>query len=139
MSKKCIRCGEVLPLDRFYSHPAMRDGHLNKCIECTKEDAKAHRIANPEHYKEYESKRGGGEKRKRLNSTHVKKWREGNPEKYRAQNAVNNAVRDKKITKPTECQICGKAYRLIAHHRDYSKPLDVLWICQKCHRDLHHE
>ena len=139
MSKKCFRCGNILPLDHFYAHPAMADGHLNKCIECTKEDVKAHRISNPSHYRDYEAKRNKFPSRISVISCRTKKWRDRHPERYKAQNMVNNAVRDKKLTKPSDCQICGKMCRVVAHHRDYSKPLDVLWVCQKCHRDLHHE
>lgn len=36
--KKCFKCGEVKELDKFYKHKRMKDGHLNKCIECTKKD-----------------------------------------------------------------------------------------------------
>jgi hypothetical protein len=38
--KPCIRCGAVKPLDAFYTHPMMGDGHLNKCKECCKVQAR---------------------------------------------------------------------------------------------------
>jgi len=38
--KKCFKCDLVLPLPEFYKHPGMRDGHLNKCKKCTKNDSK---------------------------------------------------------------------------------------------------
>ena len=39
--KTCIICGEYKSIRLFYKHSEMSDGHLNKCIECTKQQAKA--------------------------------------------------------------------------------------------------
>jgi ribosomal protein S27AE len=58
-----------------------------------------------------------------------------NPAAYRAQNAVNNAVRDGKLKKEP-CAICA-ASKVHAHHKDYSKPLEVVWLCARCHHRLH--
>lgn len=138
MSKKCIRCDQVLPLGRFYKHPRMGDGHLNKCIECTKMDMKAHRIMNPGQYRQYEAVRSIRPERIKANMKHIQEWRSKNPERYKAQNAVNNALRDGRLKRASACQVCGAIFELHAHHADYSKPLDVLWVCPKCHRDLHH-
>ena len=38
--KVCFKCNYTLPLNEFYKHPQMSDGHLNKCIPCTKKDVK---------------------------------------------------------------------------------------------------
>lgn len=40
--KECIICHKTKPLDEYYTHPQMGDGHLNKCIECCKEYARNH-------------------------------------------------------------------------------------------------
>ena len=37
--KNCIICGLSKPLDDYYKHPQMGDGHLNKCKDCTKEQS----------------------------------------------------------------------------------------------------
>ena len=41
MKKQCFKCGEVKALDCFYGHKGTRDGRLNKCKSCTKEDVRA--------------------------------------------------------------------------------------------------
>jgi transposase-like protein len=70
------------------------------------------------------------------NSNINKKWRNRNPEKVKAHIAINNAVRYGKLKK-LPCQECGDI-KSQAHHSDYSKPLDILWVCQKCHKKIHH-
>jgi hypothetical protein len=45
MVKKCFKCKEERQLSQFYIHKQMRDGHLNKCISCTKKDI-ANNVAN---------------------------------------------------------------------------------------------
>ncbi len=56
-SKECFKCKAVKPLEQFYKHSAMADGHLNKCIECTKSDAKQHREKNLDRIREYDRER----------------------------------------------------------------------------------
>lgn len=53
-------------------------------------------------------------------------------------NRLNYAVRSGKIVRPTRCQYCQKpTTKCHAHHQDYRMPLFVLWLCPKCHSNLH--
>ena len=58
-------------------------------------------------------------------------------EKDAAHQAVTDALRTGRLTRPANCQLCGIVEKLLGHHDDYSKPLTVLWLCRKCHVQRH--
>ncbi len=67
----------------------------------------------------------------------VGRYRLKYPEKRKAQIKLNNALQYGKIKRPNFCSICNKSCKPQGHHYDYSKPLNVIWMCKKCHSDLH--
>jgi len=64
-------------------------------------------------------------------------WKAGNREKYLAHKKVEYAVKVGKMVK-LPCERCG-ALRAHAHHDDYSKPYDVMWLCATHHKQRHVE
>jgi hypothetical protein len=62
-----------------------------------------------------------------------KAWEARFPDRARAHDAANNALRDGKLTKPALCEGCGLPRRLDKHHPDYAQPLLVVWLCKPCH------
>lgn len=48
---------------------------------------------------------------------------------------VSNAIRDGRLHRQP-CEKCGSE-RSDAHHADYSKPLEVQWLCRKHHGEQH--
>lgn len=58
--------------------------------------------------------------------------------KDRARTTLIKAVKSGKVQRPTCCSACGSGYRVQGHHPDYSKPLQVVWLCSDCHLLLHH-
>ena len=137
MIKKCFKCNVVKGLECFYKHPKMKDGHVNKCKECNKKDVRQNREKKAEYYRKYSNERYANEEHVRRRITEfAKKWRQENPEKYKAHTIVNNAKRSGKLAlKP--CEVCGSWENLHAHHDDYSKPLEVRWLCAEHHRKHH--
>lgn len=55
-----------------------------------------------------------------------------------ARGMLNKRVQSGKIRKPSKCSKCGKEGYVEAHHDDYDKPLDVIWICKECHMNIHY-
>jgi len=128
--KVCFKCQKQKPLSDFYKHRMMVDGHLNKCKECTKRDSRKNRASNIEYYREYDRARGNRQSTEKIKERRIK-----NPQKYQAQTAVNNAIRDGRLFKKP-CEVCGSLC-VHGHHNDYSRPLDVRWLCPVHHKEAH--
>ena len=117
--KRCFKCGEVKPLSEFYVHAQMKDGHINKCIECTKAERKQHEAKEPA----------------AIYQTRLKTFSK-RPTKRNGYKLIEAALKAKVITRPHNCTICNKPdteSRIEAHHYDYTKPLEVTWLCPECH------
>jgi len=149
-SKECFKCGKEKPLDLFYKHSQMHDGHLNKCKECTKKDVKSNRNDNIDYYRKYDRDRADDEKRvlarKEYGKTEAGKiaYRKCRSKYYlryplrrKAHNMVSNYIRDGKLKRPDSCQSCKAECSPEAHHCDYSKPIEVMWLCKNCHVNWH--
>lgn len=147
----CRVCGEVKNISDFYASTLRACGTVGKCRDCTRAHCADIRSRNADYYKAYDRKRyRENEHRKEAarksavspaglasKAASIARMREEEPEKYKARNAVNNAIRDGRITRGTECYFCASTGRLHAHHEDYDHPLDVVWLCPSCHGKLH--
>jgi hypothetical protein len=56
-------------------------------------------------------------------------------EHHRARWQVRRALKTGRLVRST-CEVCG-SQRVHAHHDDYSKPLDVRWLCPPHHQEHH--
>jgi len=136
-SKTCFKCKAVKPFEEFYKHSAMADGHVNKCKECNKLDVTSNRKNKIDYYREYDRTRAKLPDRVKLNLEQTKKWLAEDKRRASCHNAVARAVR-KGTLLPQPCVRCG-CEQSLAHHEDYDKPLDVMWLCQPCHKQRHKE
>lgn len=153
-SKSCFKCGAEKPLTEFYSHKAMADGYLNKCKDCTKRDSSKRREEKSEEVKAYDRDRPNREQRNKERVQRAKRDYESNPErvmeeqrkyrennllKYKARNAVSNAIRDGRLIRPEKCEKCDKVCIPEGHHPSYEEGywLRVEWLCSSCHHTVH--
>ena len=131
----CKDCGQDKPKSAFHAHPAMAAGVRGNCKECRNACQR-----NYIHLKEQDLNWIAKERRRQVvkacspaGLARMRRYRKENPERYKAHIDLNNAVFSGKIVKPKNCSRCGREERLHGHHADYSKPLEVEWLCVKCH------
>ena len=135
--KTCFKCNELKPLSEFYKHSTMADGHINKCKECAKFDSNKHRSENLEKVREYDRFRDKFVHRVKQRSEVNRLWRAEDKRRQSAHNAVKRAMVSGKLVR-MPCERCGNQ-KSLAHHEDYDKKLDVMWLCQPCHKQRHKE
>lgn len=129
--KFCNKCKKNLPLESFNRMSSSTDGRQHQCKQCRAEIQRAYRATDK-----------GKERDRRYNKTESKKlasyryWAK-QPFAYEAQYKTKNAIRDGVLSRPPECEKCKSKGRVEAHHCDYTKPLDVMWLCTSCHKDWH--
>ena len=142
MTKKCTGCGQEKELTEFYRCGTGRDGVHAKCKICMSIYLKQHYLKNKQKYKDNFQKYITPEKRRQWQSDNSDKvrryqlnWRKKNPKKYRAHRKLGLALKQGKLIKQP-CEKCSNSVTE-GHHDSYDKPLDVRWLCEKCHREHH--
>ena len=104
---RCCKCKLVLPYSCFYSG-------TTECKNCQRV-----RQRTP-HYLE-------------LKKIRNKRWNEANKIKVKAHAVANYRIR---IPVNQICTMCNKRLAKEKHHYDYTKPLDVIFLCVKCHTSV---
>lgn len=148
--KRCFKCLCHKPVEDFYRHSAMADGRLGKCKDCTKADVKAHRVENIERVRAYDKMRasmphrvaarkeyqqtaeGKAAHRRALDASEARY-----PERRKARIIFGNALKRGKVEAWPVCAVPECECKPEAHHADYSRPLDVVWLCNAHHRAAH--
>jgi hypothetical protein len=67
----------------------------------------------------------------------VANWKKKNPQKAGAHSLVLWAVKTGVLNRPDKCEECGKSGKIQGHHEDYTKPLEIKWLCKFCHSRKH--
>ena len=136
-TKICSECGQEKPLSEFNKKRKSPDGHQERCRECFSRYNKARYASDPLRFKEG-VRRYREENLENVFATRMEMCKR-NPNHKNANMALNYAVKLGYVERPDHCLGCGcpeSESRLSSHHNDYSKPLEVVWVCAKCHRRL---
>jgi len=90
------------------------------CTPCNREKARKYRSTESGRKKTLE---------------HVKRSIKKHRHKQKARWRVRDALISGKLVKPNCCECCNKQKPLEGHHEDYTKPLEVVWLCRPCHNE----
>jgi len=118
--RKCTKCKKLLTILNFYKETNGR--WKSWCKRCCNDYINNWRKKNPERFKHN-------------NKVKQQRYRDKNPLKTHARNAIKKALREGQLHK-TPCEICYKR-KVEAHHSNYLEPLQVRWLCMKHHKELH--
>jgi hypothetical protein len=135
--KVCKDCGAPKALEAFPRNVKAADGRANYCRECTNRRKRERREENPE------VERAHKRRERRLHPErargHKERERVAKHAQVMAHAAVGRALGRGDLVRPDRCEWCGSDERLVGHHEDYAKQLEVAWICDRCHRRHHAE
>lgn len=132
--KECSVCKQELPVENFYRDRARKDGLLIRCKDCERKLRRKTRVNNNGIYikkdrKYYQAHKEEIKEKRR-------KYHELNREKIKARGLVRTALKNGSLIRPKTCEKCD-AEDPHAHHEDYDRPLEVVWLCRICHMRLH--
>lgn len=131
--KRCSKCGAEKPREAFPRETRQRDGRSAECRKCKSEREARNRARISAQQKRWEQENPDKQdsRRARYTTKHAAR--------VKARSDLNHAVERGEVTRPATCERCGGGEEIHAHHRDYSKPLEVEWLCRRCHFDRHNE
>lgn len=125
--KRCFKCGRLLPLNYFYAHPQMADGHLNKCKDCTKNDVHDNYLKNSQ------------------SEEYMNKERNRGRDKYHRLNYVRKKSRTMQLTDHNGARNISSKLQHIGvnlenkecHHWNYNFPKSVFVMSRMAHKRIH--
>lgn len=129
--KPCKNCGENLLLESYYKDSRNKDGKRSVCIPCSK-------LLRPPLPPYIRRERKKHEKPNKENEARLsRKWSKINRYKGNVVCKVYRAIKKGKLKKQP-CIFCGSTDRIEAHHNDYEKPFEVVWLCNQHHKIWHY-
>src|SRR5215831_11268686 len=117
MSAPCCHCGS---LER-YANGNCKPCHRRAVTESRRRHPDAYHARQVRYMTELSSPSRLAEKRRLKQITSA------------PQGAVARALKRGELIRPSECEECGRGGVIHAAHSDYARPLDVRWLCRRCH------
>lgn len=134
-NRVCTGCGIEKPIEAYAKHKRSRGGRRVKCRQCCNDVDRVWRHNNKDRTRATVKKWAATNKARIAEKD--REYQQANKHKRRAHAAVHRAVVAGRLVRPDVCYLCGGGGDIQAHHEDYSRPLDVVWLCASCHSERH--
>lgn len=136
--KSCSKCGLIKSISDFQRDASNKTGYYSSCKGCNVLRCKRYNATEQRRSKILERNRIYDRTESGRKSTRPRSlsWSEKNIDKRRAHWRVKSAIKSGKIKKQP-CKLCRSETNIHAHHDDYSRPLDIMWLCPQHHKDRH--
>lgn len=139
--KRCKTCKKLKALECFYAHPYTRDLKNIYCKECERRRDKARWAivkATPSmllihRERSRFAKRSTPKVDSERRAIITARWNAKHPDRKKAHRILRRAIIKGQLVKPSTCSKCGSSGRIEGHHKDYKFPLEVEWLCVRCH------
>lgn len=135
MEKRCRRCKVFKEKTEFWVDNSRPDKLFKFCKPCATNWYREKRKRNPKSYAA-KARRYYDNHKKELKKKRAKRYlqeRDKNLARSKTKNALYKGVILRK-----NCETCGNK-QSVAHHSDYTKPLEVTWLCNSCHGIWHRD
>jgi hypothetical protein len=135
--KKCSICKTEKCFSKFWRRKDRKSGYSSACKDCSNEKRYKKKIQNWEHHINVRKIWYEKNRKKQIEKQTNYNKNKADRKKIYARHQLNDAVKLGHIKRMENCQICNRKCKTEAHHADYTKPLDVIWVCKKCHIKIH--
>ncbi len=143
----CTKCKQEKPLEDFYRSQISKDGRRGRCKACRRAYQRLDKYKNVSRryrrtdkgkavHGEANYRYSKSDKGRKTNLKSVEKYQKKNPLKVCVKSKVSYAIQLGILNRGL-CEVCGSTIKIEGHHEDYSKALDVIWLCLKHHRQVH--
>jgi len=135
IKSRCSSCVEIKDSKQFNKNRSKPNGLQDQCRKCQNKSCRKYNTSK----KGAESKYLYGKKYRLTDSAKQSAKRSMN--KYKnallSRYLFSRAIIEKRIERVDVCELCASTNKVQGHHSDYDQPLNVRWLCPKCHSEWH--